>query len=87
MFWSFILIAAICECGERVTEQFNEFNDRANQCKWYDFPLDLQRMLLTFICDVQQPVQQRGFGSIVCSRDALKAVSDSDHTYELSPNE
>lgn len=86
MFWSIAAIAAICECGERVTEQFHLYNDKLNRCKWYCLPLDLQRMLLIFMCDAQQPAFVQGFGSIICTRDAFKAVCGYDekiHIYVL----
>lgn len=73
-FWSFIIIALICELGERITERFHLFNDKLNRHKWYRFPLAVQRMLLIFMCDAQQPAFVRGFGSIICTRDSFKAV-------------
>lgn len=72
--WSFAIIACICECGERVAEQFFDFNDKLNQCKWYSFPLDVQRILLIFMGDAQQPTFIRGYANILCTRNSFKEV-------------
>lgn len=76
MFWTFGAIALVCELGERVAKQFDLFDDKLNLCKWYLFPIDVQRMLLIFICDTQQPKFVRGFGNIICTRDSFKSVCD-----------
>lgn len=73
--WTFFIIAILCELGERVTQQFNAFNEQVIQCEWHLFSLDLQRMLLIFMCDSQQPAFVRGFANIVCTRDSFKKVN------------
>ena len=70
----FIIIGIVCECGEQVTERFHLFNDKLSRCKWYLFTPDVQRMLLIFMSDAQQPAYIRGFGNIVCARDSFKKV-------------
>lgn len=73
--WSFVLIAITCECGERcVTERFHLFEDKLNRCKWYLMTLNMQRMVLIFISDAQQPAYMHGFANIVCTRDYFKKV-------------
>lgn len=72
--WSFIIIAYMCECGERVTEQFYLFNDKLNRLKWYCFPLDVQRVMLIFLGDAQQTTHVRGYANILCTRDSFKKV-------------
>lgn len=74
LIWSFIILSCYCECGERVTEQFHLYNDKLNRCKWYRFPLDVQRILLIFMGDAQQPAYIRGYANILCTRNSLKEV-------------
>lgn len=75
VFLSFALIFLICECGERVTEQLDVFYEEFIQCNWYLFPMKVQRMLVIFIVYAQQSLLIRGYGNIVCTRDAFKSVS------------
>lgn len=74
VFWSFVVIFIDCECGEQLTHQFNQFDGEYGQCKFYYFPVDLQRMFLMLMLDTQQAMHIRGYGSIVCTRDAFKEV-------------
>lgn len=76
--WSFFIIAYMCECGERVTEQFYLFNEKLNRCKWYCFPLDVQRIMLIFLGDAQQTIYIRGYANILCTRDSFKKVQKGD---------
>lgn len=76
MAWSFVIIYFYCEWGEMVTHQFNVFHEVLNQCNWYSFPLDLQRMLVTFMSGTQQPALIRGYANIECTRDAFKNVNE-----------
>lgn len=75
VFWAFILIFSYCELGKKVTNAFNDFNEQLCQAKWYLLSVDIQRMLLIFMSDAQQPVLLRGFGNIVCTRDSFKNVT------------
>ena len=73
--WAFVMIYLYCEFGEMVTLQFNTFHELLCQCEWYRFPIDVQRMLVIFMLDTQQPASIRGYGNIECTRDAFKNVS------------
>lgn len=81
VFWTFILIFFFCELGEMVTDQFHQFSDELGQCSWYLFPIELQRMLVTFMVNAQQPVIIHGFGNTLCTREAFKLVIDSNRTF------
>ena len=74
IFWAFTLIFFYCELGKMVTNEFNLFNEELCQCKWYLFSLDMQRMMLIFMSDAQQPMLLRGYGNIECTRDSFKNV-------------
>ena len=74
VFWSFAIIFAFCELGAQVTKQFNSFNEELCQCKWYLQTIEIQKMLLIFMSDAQEPVFLRGYGNILCTRDAFKDV-------------
>lgn len=61
--------------GEMVCHQFNAFNEQLCQTDWYAFPIEVQRMLVIFMLDTEQPALIRGFGNIKCTREAFKNVT------------
>lgn len=63
------------ELGERVTTQFDTFDEQLCQSHWYFYPIEMQRIVLIFMLDSQQLVSIRGFGSIVCCRGFFQSVS------------
>lgn len=71
--WSFILIFFLCEFGEIVATQFDMFHVEFSKCKWYLLPLEMQRMLLILLADVQ-PMTIRGYGDVMCTRVTFKKV-------------
>lgn len=73
-FFTIIIIFLLCELCEMVTSQFRMLNVKLCQRKWYLFPIEVQRMLVIFISDTQQPVYIRGFGNISCTRQTFKKV-------------
>ena len=75
VFWSFIMIFFYCELGETVSDQFVEFDDELCQCNWYLYPMEIQKMLLIFMCEAQQLTLFRGYANIECTRDSFKNVS------------
>lgn len=58
-----------------VMDKFEIFYDQSIQCEWYLFPLEIQRIFLIFINDLQMPVFIRGYGGISMTRDTFKQVS------------
>lgn len=84
--YTFGTIFAYCEFGERVTLQFNEFNEKFCQCNWYSFPLAMQRIYSISSVGIQDPVVIEGFASTTCTRDAFKKV-DLIHISDLAENQ
>lgn len=74
VFWAFAIIFAFCEMGAQATHQFHALNEELCQVKWYLLPIEVQRMMLIFMSDAQQPMFLRGYGNILCTRDAFKNV-------------
>lgn len=72
--WSFLATFFLCECGERVMNQFDEFHDEIYQCNWYSFPIEIQKMLVIAMSISQQPAIIQGFGNLLCTRDTFKRV-------------
>lgn len=72
MIWTFALIFFLCECGELVLSQFDAFNNQLYQCNWYLFSMEMQRMLVIFMINTQQPPTIHGFAN---TRDAFKGVN------------
>lgn len=73
-FWSFISIFFFCELGEQVTSRFEQFNDELDQCCWYLFPIDLQRMIPTVMANTQDNTIIHGFGNTLCTRLSFNKV-------------
>lgn len=74
VFWAFASSGFFCELGGMVTDQFGKFNTKLAQCHWYSYPIKIQRMLLIFMVDTQQPVFIEGYGHIICIRENFKKV-------------
>lgn len=72
--WSFILIFFLCQCGQFVTNQFDDFDDKLYQCNWHLFPIEIQRMLVIVMTNTQRPSTVHGFANTFCTRDAFKGV-------------
>lgn len=72
--WSFVQLFFVCEIGERVSQEFEMFDETLYQSKWYLFPIELQRMLVIVVSNAQQSVFVQGFGNILCTRDSFKRV-------------
>lgn len=65
-----------CEMGERLSSQFVTINDALSKCKWYLFPIKLQRMLVIVTANVQQEAHIQSFGTLPCLRDSFKTVNN-----------
>lgn len=50
------------------------FKDVLDQCDWYLFPIEMQRMLIIVMSNTQQPTIIHAFGNAQCSREAFKKV-------------
>lgn len=74
-FWSIMSIFFFCELGEQMTNQFDAFYDELNQCQWYSFPIELQRMMTTVILNAQQSAIIGGFGNTLCTRFSFNKVN------------
>lgn len=63
------------EFGNSVTDEFEKFNDELCRCKWYLWPIEMQKSMIIFIVGTQEPVLIRGFCNIVCIRETFKKVN------------
>lgn len=77
VFWSFFVIYLFCELGERVSSQFDELSDAIYQSEWYEFPMDVRRVLPILMMAAQKQVVPRGFGNLLCTREFFKKVTIS----------
>lgn len=74
-FYSFALIFIACELGERANLAFREIDYLVKQFNSYNFPPCIQKMLPIFLAMTQKKFWFVVFGSITCSRESLKKVS------------
>lgn len=84
IFWTFGLIFLICEPGKRVTDQFELFGKELERCDWHLLPIDMQRMFVIFLSNIQQSVHIRSYGDIKCSRELFKEVLSEFKSYIAS---
>lgn len=76
--WVFFYVFAICEPGERVANQFNEFGMKFERCEWSKLSaIGMQQMYLIFLSDTQHPRNLQTYGGIQCTRDTFKRVQTS----------
>lgn len=73
--WSFVLIFCLCQCGEFVMNEFDEFADELYQCNWHLFPVEMQRKLVIVMLNTQQSPTIHGYANTFCTREAFKKVS------------
>lgn len=66
-----------CEFGEGVRAQFEQVDELIYECDWYEFPLEIQRILPTVFLLGQQPVLLKGFANLICTREAFKKVDQN----------
>lgn len=70
------VVMALCELGQRMTDAFEVINDEFNKFDWYLLPPQIQRLLPIIIIATQQEVQLECFGSIACTRETFRGVSN-----------
>lgn len=67
-------IFVVCFFGDSVTTRFAEIGDTICECNWYEFPLNIQKMLLTMLIVAQKPVYIQGLRDTHCTLEFLKKV-------------
>lgn len=75
VFWSFVIIYAVCMFGQEVSNAFDDIRHEIEQIRWYYLPPHIQQMLPTIIIVSQKSVDLRIFGSISCDLVTFKKVS------------
>lgn len=75
LFWPFAVVFIFCEFGEKVSTQFQYFNDELCKCDWYLLPIEMQRILLTVMTNSQQPIFIQGYGNTLCIRYSFNKVN------------
>lgn len=77
-FCAFGSVSVSCELGERFASAFEGVSDLIDQFEWYQFPLEVQKLLPTLLIHTQQRIALKCFGSISCDREALKSVRNRE---------
>lgn len=72
----FFLIAAFAEFGQMLTNEFENFNNELNRSDWYQFPIEIQKMLIIILPNTQQSMTI--YGIISCTRESVKKVKFLD---------
>lgn len=53
---STVFFLVCCEFGAMLSNKFDTLNDELFQCKWYLFPIEVQKMLIVFMAGTQEVV-------------------------------
>lgn len=67
--------SVLCLTGDDVRAQFEMVNDLFDECGWYEFPLNTQKLLPMMLIMIQKPVYIQGYMNTRCTRDAFKTVN------------
>lgn len=63
-----------CELGEIIGRKCNMFDQELYECEWHAFPIELQKLMLTFMSNTQRGCVFQGCVNTVCTRDSFKSV-------------
>ena len=74
MFFSFFQIYIFCQLGEMVSGKFMDLSETIYQLEWYNFPPEIQRILIILLINTEEPVEFVAYGNIVCSCETYKKV-------------
>lgn len=74
LYASVMAILFFCEFGEMVGSAVDAFDAELCQCDWYEFPIEMQKLLATFMLSTQRSTVFRGYGDIPCNRNYFKKV-------------
>lgn len=78
----------LTEPGMMMTNQFERFGIAFTRCDWYLLPIQIQRMCVTFVVDIQTPVNISSYGDIPCERNTSKLVLiEAAAAFDLVSNE
>lgn len=66
----------LCFNGDNVSTQFEEINNAFIECGFYQFPLNMQKLLPIMLMTIQKPVYICGYMNTHCTRAAYKVVID-----------
>lgn len=72
-----VAVSTACELGHRLTSVFDRIGDEFIKFNWYQFPIEMNRMLPMILANTQKPVVLECFGSITCNREVFKSVSSN----------
>lgn len=78
--WALNLVFTACEFGQRLSNAVSGIDDVLIQIDWYRLPIKIQRALPAIILYAQEPAAIDFFGSLSCSREQFKKVSQSTET-------
>lgn len=74
VFWAFVIVFSFCESGNMVNNRFEEFNMELEQCAWYSFSIEMQRIFVIITLNAQQSTFIQGYANVVCVRPTFKTV-------------
>lgn len=80
--WALFYLFVLCDFGQKVANQFELFENEICKCKWYLFPLEMQRVFAFAMLNAQHLVVVEGFGNIKLTHDTSKKVAN--HQFLLS---
>lgn len=72
LLYAFMNLFLYSECGERVTNQFNEFIEQLCECDWHLYSIKVQRMFIIALSANMRLANIEGYANTVCTRELFK---------------
>lgn len=63
-----------CYFGDDVTRRYGDVLYSLFRAKWYYYPIEMQRNIVTIMIVAGKPVHVRGLGIVYCTRELFKQV-------------
>lgn len=74
-------VSLFCLFGHETTENYETvYRALCTNWKWYEFPLEIQKLLPMLLVNAEQPVHLKAYFSVYCTRDFMKSVSNPRFT-------
>ena len=70
-----------------VSNRFEEFNAELDQCNWYMFSVEMQKIFVIITVNAQQSTFIQGFANVLCIRQTFKTVRDSRYVFGMVRNQ
>lgn len=69
-----MILFCFCYFGKLATDSFGQMTNCLFECKWVEFPIDVQKYILLMIMNSQRPMYYHGLGIAVLNLETFSKV-------------